>query len=530
MFRALASVLAVGTALVTTSTLAQVVPGGFVIQTVVGEPLGTNPVAFAFLPDGRILIAEKDLGTVRLAPAPGGLPVAASIIHTIPDVNASGTERGLLGVAVDPGWPARPYVYFYLTHTGNVIHIVMYTASGELSNPASTAILLDSPYVLLDDIPDLFSNHNGGTLRFGPDGYLYASVGDDSRGCDAQDRTILRGKLLRLDVSQMPGTGSGPPPKSALAPSSNPFPGPDPAERLVYAYGLRNPYRFTIDPWSNDVFIGDVGLQTWEEMNELEYPIGAGSNFGWPEFEGPLQDPDPGASDCSTGPFTSPIDVYPNPPGGQVAAVVAGPLYRPNPNSSLSFPRAYNGDLFLCEFYAKWIRRLERTPSGWAVADSVPGQPSATNWASNLGNVADLQTGPDGALYLMVMFNAGNLPRGLHRIVNTLPSDAQPGDELASPPVAAALFHPNPMRVGRGGRLLFSPPRTGQARVKIFDLRGRLVRTLEPELVAVGSRDEGSVTWDGRTDGGEDAVPGVYLYELVTHAGERSSGKIAVVR
>ena len=501
-----------------TAVAAPTVPSGFALQTVVGEPFASDPVGFAFLPDGRIVLIEKDSGNVRLAAAGSS---TSALIFTVPNVTPGG-ERGLLGVAVDPQWPARPYLYFHSTQAGDVIHITRYTASGQLTNPASTAITLGSPFVLMNDILDLFANHNGGTLRFGPDGHLYVSIGEDSRGCDAQDLTILRGKILRLKVSGLPDGAGGPPAKSALTPADNPFPGADANERLVYAFGLRNPFRFTIDPRTNDLFIGDVGYNTWEEMDELVYAGYTGNNYGWPEWEGTLQDPDPATADCSTGPFVAPIYVYPNPPGPPVAAVTGGPLYRPNPHSTYSFPRAYDGDLFLCEFYAGWMRRLVRSGGGWALASPVPGQPDATNWATNLGNVADAQVGPDGALYLLVMVNGGFLPRGLNRIVNTLPSDVSL-DPAGAPSLFAA---PNPARTGVGLAFRYRLARGEPVTIRVFDLSGRLVRTLQHPPAA---RD-GALHWDGRTARGTPAPSGLYAYELQTPSGTRAHGKVTLAR
>jgi len=490
---------------------AQNLPTGFVFQQVVGEPFGSNPVAFAFLPDGRSVLLEKDTGVVRLSAVGSGTSTA---IATIPNVVA-GAERGLLGVAVDPSWPARPYLYFHACKTGDVIHIVMYTATGDLSAPSSVAMTLGSPFVLVDDIPDRFANHNGGTLRFGTDGHLYVSIGDDSRGCDAQDTGILSGKILRLDVSHMPGAGTGPPPRADITPAGNPFPGPDPDARLVWALGLRNPFRFTIDPQTNDLYVGDVGLETWEEMDAIP-AAGGGTNYGWPEFEGPLQDPDPNFADCSTGPFATPLYYYPNPAGGQVAAVSGGPRYRPNPFSPLSFPSVYNGDLFFCEFYARWMRRLTFTGSGWSLAAPVPGQPSAENWAQNIGSVSDLQAGPDGALYLLVMFNSGPA-RGLHRIVNTLPSDA----DVGGPELAGARFVPNPGRVARGVTLHFAPTWATPIELRVYDVGGRLVRVLE-----TGPRPNGSLFWDGRRRDGTAVGAGLYVYRLVTPSGASAEGRV----
>jgi glucose/arabinose dehydrogenase len=527
--------LALGSALAAIApspAFTQMVPTGFQIQSVVGGPFAPQVSGFAFLADGRVVILEKDTGNVRLAAVGAGTSV---VIATVTNLTIA-DERGLLGVAVDPGWPARPYVYVLYTHTGGVLHLVLYTATGDLTAPASTNLQLGAPFLVLDDLPDLFDNHNGGTLRFGPDGFLYVSVGDDSRSCDAQDASMHLGKILRLDVSGLPTEGSGPPPKSALVAAGNPYSGSDNA-RLVFALGLRNPFRFSLDPLTNDLYIGDVGLETWEEVDALAYAGYAGANLGWPEFEGPLQDPWPPSANCSTAPFTAPIYFYPNPAGGAVASVVCGPLYRAPPSGAFSFPSAYDGDLFLCEFYAGWMRRLERGPSGWALAAPVPGQPNANDWATSLGNIADLQVGPDGALYILVMFNAGFLPRGLHRIVNTLPSDAGGETGVAATGRLGAVFaHPNPARVAAGAQLWLVPaalPTSMPQRVRILDVAGRVVRELPLAAAASATRDLSawSAWWDGRTSHGAAAAPGVYLVEFGTGAsGAIARGKMALVR
>ena len=495
------------------------VPSGFAVEPVVLEPFVSDPVGFAFLPEGRVVLIEKDSGNVRLAARDASSSV---VIATVPGV-AIGPERGLLGVAVDPGWPARPYLYFHSTQTDTTIQIAMYTAAGDLSDPSSTSLTLGNPYVILKAIPNLFTNHNAGTVRFGPDGYLYVSVGDNSRSCDAQDLGMPLGKILRLDVALMPGPGGGPPPLADITPAGNPFPGPTPITRLVYAYGLRNPFRFTIDPRTNNLYIGDVGFGTWEEEDELEYAGYTGTNYGWPEFEGPLQDPHGPSSNCSTPPFVPPIYYYLNPPGPPVVAIIGGPLYRGDPEGAYSFPRAYDGDLFVCEFYEKWIRRLKRSGGGWTLADSVAGQPTSTNWAANMGNIADIQTGPDGAIWFLNMITNAGLFRGLYRIVNTLPSDA--GDWAGGVAVRARIV-PNPAFAARGATIRFQLARPEAVLVRIYDPAGRLVRTLRPP----DPGRSGSILWDGRTGQGQAARPGLYLYEVRSASGDKAQGKIALLR
>jgi hypothetical protein len=257
-------------------------------------------------------------------------------------------------------------------------------------------------------------------------------------------------------------------------------------------------------------------------MDELTYAGYTGVNFGWPEWEGTLQDPVSGSANCSTEPFVAPIYVYPNPPGPGVAAVSGGPLYRTDPHAPFSFPWAYEGDLFFCEFYAGWMRRLERSGGGgWALAPQVAGQPNANDWATDLGNVGDLQQGPDGALYLVVMITTGSISRGLYRVVNTLPSDF--GGDLAG--IHSVRVTPNPARGRSGVAIRYQLATAEPVTLRVFDLSGRLVRTLE-RPAALG----GALRWDGQTLRGTSAASGLYVFEIETAGGRRAHGKVTLAR
>jgi len=485
------------------------VPHGFELQPVVSGPFDANPVGFAFLPDGRILILEKNTGNVRLATAGAS---TSTTIHTIPAV-APTYEGGLLGVAVDPAWPERPYLYFHVSRTNTVIQVLRYTGLGELDVESSSDLQLIDPYIVLGDLPDQQGIHQGGTLRFGPDGYLYVSIGDDGSPCDAQDRTRFNGKILRIDVAGLPAEGGGPPPKTVLAPPTNPYPAGGDNEALVYAYGFRNPFRFTIDSATGDLYVGDVGESTYEEVDELPSTM-AGANFGWPEYEATLPDPVAGADTCSTGPFTAPVFEYLHSPTLQ-ASIVCGPVVHPVAGSAFGFPPAYDGDLFVSEFFAGWIKRLVRGAGGWDIAAPVPGQAEWENWAVGLPAISDLQLGPDGALYFMQHLSGSPLERGLYRIIDTASTDAgQPGTSLK------IEAFPNPMRVGADtvARFTFGEE---SASLCIFDAIGRRVWQARTHA--------GTAFWDGSTAGGERSGAGIYFYELETASGRRATGKLTRV-
>jgi glucose/arabinose dehydrogenase len=424
----------------------------------------------------------------------------------------------LLGVAVDPAWPARPYLYFHSTHTDTTIHITMCGVTGDLTNPFSTNLVLGNPYLLLKCL-DQYEHHNGGTVRFGPDGLLYASFGDDGWTCRVQNVNLLNGKILRLDVSQMPGAGSGPPPKADITPAGNPFFGTGDDARLVYARGLRNPFRFTIDPLTNDVYLGDVGDLTWEEVDHIASSGYTGSNFGWPELEGFM--PNPCCPTCvSEPPYVDPIYVYPNPADPISAAITCGPLYRRVLGSPASFGAEYDGSLFIADSATRWIRRLIRTANGWEVAPPVPGQPSALDWAVNLGGIVDLQGGPDGGLYF-IPWPGGILARGVWRIVPTTAVDvASEGARIAT-----ARAVPNPATLSGGVTIEYRLPSDGPADLHVFDVAGRLLR-----ILPIRDAASGTLHWDGRLPNGQPAAPGNYFYRVVTTTGQTVRGRMSLIR
>jgi len=491
-------------------TRAQNLPDGFGLETMVAGPFIGYPVGFTFLPDGRTLIVEKETGNVRIAAVGAGTSVVAT---TIPGVAGDG-ERGLLGIAVDPAWPARPYIYLMATYTGGWMRVTMHTVAGDLTEPTSTNLSFVSTYMLLQ-IVDIFPNHKSGTVRFGPDGYLYVSVGDDGDVCAVMNVDAYNGKILRLDVAAMPGAGAGPPPLSNITPGSNPYFGSTDWARLVFAMGMRNPFRFNIDPLTNNLYIGDVGAHDWEEMDELIYAEHTGVNYGWPFYEASLFI----ARSCTPAePYTDPIYAFQH----QVqtpAAVIGGPICRGVPGSPVSFPPAYEGNVFLHDHYGGWIRRLQPTHGTWELGPTVPGQMDPENWAWGMGYISDLQMGLDGALYILVLLGVEGVEQGLHRIVNTIPVDAV----VQTRPLGARAV-PNPARVAHGVTIRLQQAPVEAMSVRIFDAAGRWVRTLHPGKT---SRD---LFWDGRSANGVMVAPGLYMYELQTHAGAELRGKISLVR
>jgi glucose/arabinose dehydrogenase len=436
---------------------AQTIPTGFVIDTLATASLAT-PNDCCFLPDGRCLVANSAGGVVLYI---NGVSTT-TLIGTVPNVE-SGGERGLLSICADPAFATNGHFYVYYSSTSdNFMHLDRFTCTGDLANPASANLQFagTSRRVLLGALPDNAGNHNGGTCRFGPDGKLYLTVGDDASACNAQLLTSQAGCLLRLDVSQQPAGGSTVlPTYSALDPGTNPLSANTDFSQLLIGHGLRNPFRMEIDPVTGNLYIGDVGAGSVEEYTEYVYPTSGPLllvNFGWPWREGHL----PGSS-CTGSPPAGMVDpIAWETHGGGWAAVMGGARYR-NLGGQYDFGSSYEGNAFFLDYYAGQLRRL--VPSGpgtWTLAPQVPGQPNATNWGTGFTNVTSMRLGPDGALWFTQ--HSGNALKRV-RLLGPVPSiqsvsgtgQRGPAGEPFAQPLVVRVFDPqtNPLP---GGQVNFS--------------------------------------------------------------------------
>jgi hypothetical protein len=295
----------------------------------------TDPVFITNAHDGtnRLFIVEQG-GVIKVL-QPGS--TTPTVFLDITGKVVSGGERGLLGLAFHPQYPANPAFYVNYTRAGDGATVIaMYQVSGD-PNAASS-----SENVLLV-IGQPFANHNGGMLAFGPDGYLYIGMGDGGAGFDpdnrAQNTEDLLGKILRIDVNATNG--------SALysSPSTNPFYGPTPGADEIFAYGFRNPWRFSFDRATGDLYVGDVGQNQREEVDL----VGLGGNYGWRSWEGTLctgLSPDSG---CTGGGYVFPIVEYTH--GSGRCSITGGYVYRGSlgslPAGRYVFADFCTGEIFL---------------------------------------------------------------------------------------------------------------------------------------------------------------------------------------
>lgn len=480
------------------------VPTGFVNEVVVGSL--SEPNSMAFLPDWRILVTEQRTGRIRLIV--NNMISTMDPVHTIQDVNGSGYEQGLQGIAVDPAWPQRPYVYVYYDRDGGFCRLVRYTVSGDIDDPLGHELTFGNPVILIDDIPDLFITHNGGCVRFGGDGHLYVSTGDDDHPCTAADSSSMLGAILRLRVHNLEENVASPVARELITPYDNPLSTPDPDARLVWAWGMRNPWRFHIDPLTGRIYVADVGLVTYEELDEIL----PGDFLGWPYREGPQvmnrpQCPEPGGAGSNYYKSAT-VNMLRNP--SDLVSISSAGVYRPILGASNNWPSEYHGDLFYGEYYSGRLHRLNNFKGTWVPADSAPGQPSAATWATGLASAVDFAVGPDGSLYYLSQYDS-TLTGPTGRIQRVKYPGAS-GPVSVDPVLAQQIYFttaPNPF-AGKT-TLAFRLPLGASARLDLYDLQGRRVRRL---MDGRGVAGENRVTWDGADGHGRTVEPGVYLARL----------------
>lgn len=297
--------------------------------------------------DSRLFVVEKS-GRIRIVK--NGTLLATPFLDITSKVSM-GSEQGLLSVAFHPSYSSNGFLYVNYTNTSGDTRVERYTVSSnaDVANAATakTILAIDQP----------FSNHNGGLNLFGPDGSLYIGMGDGGSGGDpqghGQNRSSLLGKLLRINVD-----GGDP----YSIPANNPFAnGGGRAE--VWAYGLRNPWRFAFDKTANLVYIADVGQNAFEEINVVATNR-TGVNYGWKIMEGASCF---GASSCDQSGLQLPVVSY-NRDGG-ACSVIGGMVYR-----GTAIPQLV-GHYLYADYCAGWIRSFKWTNG--AIANSTEWQTSA---------------------------------------------------------------------------------------------------------------------------------------------------------
>jgi glucose/arabinose dehydrogenase len=399
-------------------------PGAITTQRVAE---GLNLPVYVTAPPGdtsRLFIIEKR-GVIRIldltANPPVLLPDTFLNIDSLVIELSFGLidERGLLGLAFHPNYTSNGCFYvYYINNEGHSV-ISRYTASPPDSNGADPASAL-----VLKTIEQQFNVHMGGCMQFGPDGYLYVGMGDGGYICgpnaSGQNTGVLQGKMLRLDVDHPP----------AYIPASNPFVGPGNPLDEIWSIGFRNPWRFSFDRATGDLYIGDVGHNTIEEINYLPAGSAGGENFGWPCCEGTVTSSKstgcvvrPGCfTECeqSNGSYVAPIHTYPHDVG---ISVIGGHVYRGRAIPGL------HGHYFFADFGSARIwsfRIVDRSISEFTerTQELAPGGGLSISLIASFGE--------DAAGELYIVEQSGTTTGEVYRIVPLLPACA--ADIAPQPP------------------------------------------------------------------------------------------------
>lgn len=325
----------------------------------------------------RLFVVEKP-GRIRIIRDGGLVPTP---FLDITGKVSNGSEQGLLGLAFHPEYATNGLFVVNYTNTAGDTRVAVYhvSADPERADAASEQVILavDQP----------FSNHNGGMVVFGPDGKLYIGLGDGGSGGDpqsnGQNRNTLLGKILRLNVS---GTGQ------VSIPSDNPFVGQTGVRTEIWSWGLRNPWRFSFDRLTGDLYIGDVGQNAREEIDvATDRPqFGQGRNFGWNIMEGTACF---GGSSCNKTGLTLPVLDYGH---GEGCSVTGGYVYR---GAALA---AYAGHYFYADYCQGWVRSFRL---------AGPGVSDQKDWTSLRPGSQILSFGEDAAGEVYVLTSSGHVYR-----------------------------------------------------------------------------------------------------------------------
>jgi glucose/arabinose dehydrogenase len=364
-----------------------------------------KPVCITNAGDNRLFVVDQ-AGYIRIIDTGGNIfPVPFLDIH---DRVTYGGEQGLLGVAFHPQYSANGYFYVNYTGEGDSTHISRFTVSSgnqDLADPASEFKLMT--------IFQPYTNHNGGDLSFGPDGYLYIGLGDGGSAGDpgnrAQNPMEYLGKILRIDVDL------GNP---YAIPPTNPFYNSLSTLGEIWALGVRNPWRFSFDRLTGDLWIGDVGQNSFEEIDFQPATSPGGENYGWRCYEANQEYNSSGCPGSSA--FTFPVYTYPH---GPECSITGGYVYRGTSSSP------YYGHYFFADYCSDRIMTLHQVAGDWIEEDF--GQYPGNNF-STFGEDAS------GQLYVAGL-TTGTIYRVLENSTGIINDDVLAGIKLIQAPFSGKI-------------------------------------------------------------------------------------------
>ena len=425
----------------------------------------TSPVAFTFLPNDNVILTQRG-GLARIFTLNN---VHVSNFWNFTDSTVTGGEKGLLGVCLDPNYTVNRFVYFYYIHTGNVYRVVRLTENSNIGT---------NPFIVFQDTTATGSIHVAGNIRFGRDGKLYISIGDNGTSSNSQSLTTFKGKMLRIN-------------SNGTIPSDNPFfddgnPKTGNDDR-IWALGLRNSFDFSFSPVNDSLYATENSAGTPDEVNFIR----KGKNYGWPVCEGPCFPYNPL--------YKEPITSLPG-TGAQNYAPTGIMIY-----TGSQMPELINRLIVVGAGSGPFFKGLLKCELGNApFYDTV----TSKTIMLNISGRSTLMQGSDGYIYMMNL--GGSIERVRYDLTGINNNNIPVGYYLSQ-------NYPNPFNPVTS--IKYEIPISSLVTLKIYNALGMELTTLVNETKQQGSYE---VTWDA-----SNFPSGVYFYELT--AGEFTERKKMVL-
>lgn len=439
-----------------------------------------RPVSIKHAGDDKLYVVEQD-GLIKIVNSDGSVQTAPFLDIDSRVIN-TGNERGLLGLAFHPNYSANGYFFVnYINNNGNT---VISRFSRDATNPLQADPNSELPIL---SFTQPYSNHNGGDLAFGSDGYLYIASGDGGSGGDpdnnSQNTLNFLGKILRLDIDATTPT------HNYSIPASNPFVGDPNTNAEIFAYGLRNPWKFSFDRLNGDLWIADVGQNSYEEINMVtQTEAASGLNYGWRCYEGnsPYN-----TNDCSApSAYTFPIEGYNHfGDGASKCSITGGYRYRGTDYPNLE------GWYFFADLCSQEIGYLEydETTMTWN-----------KNFVQFSGQWSAFGEDLNGELYVSDL-SGGHL----YKIVdNTLGVDDHVLDSIS--------MYPNPSDTELFIDFGISTNIGGATEISIFDIQGKKVKTVKCHTETIQKINTAQLS------------NGIYIVKIQTKNGQESIHKLVI--
>lgn len=429
----------------------------------------SSPVAIENAGDSRLFVVQQG-GAIRILNPANGTINPTNFLTLTTSTIATGGERGLLGLAFHPNYATNGYFYVFYTRTGDgALQVTRFSVS---ANPDIADAASATPIITV--LHPTNSNHNGGSLRFGPDGFLYIGTGDGGGGGDtqnnAQNINSNLGKMLRIDVDAASPYAS---------PANNPFVGTAGNDEIFYT-GLRNPWKWSFDKETGDMWIADVGQGQIEEIDKMTWPLSPGDNLGWRCYEGNAPYNTSGCQGAAN--YVMPLNQYTH-DDTNGCSITGGYVYR-----GVLYP-GFEGRYFFADYCISEL--------GW-VADGGSG----ITWTNNLtfaGNITTFGQDVNGEIYV----NGGGT---IYRIID---SSLAADDFVRN----GMKLYPNPTD---GEVFLEAPDLPYPATFKLYENTGKVV---------VNERIENTLGGHFVTG---DLARGVYLVMLEDAQGNQYKTKLAI--